>query len=191
VNGDDSTPTVPSKRGRRRLRWWLGGLAALAVAVMVSAGTWYAVGRPDPTTSPTANLTSEPVVAATSLAVDGVLPGCLVPLNGGRCPATEECYGPIRTTGRTARAEQVPCAGRHTWETYAVGDLPPELTGAGVAKVKADPAVRALCNRFTFSQTTLIFSPEGWQFEVLPGERDFRCLAGKGTDALTGHTLSR
>jgi serine/threonine protein kinase len=191
AHGDDRTPTVPAKRVGRRLRWWLAGLAALVVALMVSAGTWYAVGSPDPTASPTATPTSEPVIGATSLSASGALPGCLVPLNGGRCPEAEECYGPVSTAGGTVRAEQVPCARRHTWETYAVGDLPPALAGAGLAKVKADPAVRALCSRFTFSQTTLIFSPEGWQFEVLPGEGEFRCLAGKGTDALTGHTLSR
>ncbi|WP_281895942.1 serine/threonine-protein kinase [Phytohabitans aurantiacus] len=191
THGDDSTPTVPSKRGRGRLRWWLAGLATLVVALMVSAGTWYAVGAPGPDPTPTAVSTTEPIIGATSLSAGGALPGCLVPINGGRCPEAEECYGPVSTTGGKVRAEQVPCAGRHTWESYAIGDLPSGLAGAGLAKVKADPAVKALCSRFTFSQTTLIFSPEGWQFEVLPGEGDFRCLAGKGTNALTGHTLGR
>ena len=58
----------------------------------------------------------------------------------------------------------------------------------------------ALVSAYTsFSSVTLLMSTQGWEFEVLPptaadfetGERTFRCLAGKGDDALTEPTLYR
>jgi hypothetical protein len=91
----------------------------------------------------------------------------------------------------------VPCAGRHTWETYAKGDLPAELTVTDHEAVKADPVVRQVCAENTFRSTTLLIDTTGWQFEVLPptgdalavGDRAFRCLAGQGVGGLNGPTL--
>jgi hypothetical protein len=186
VRPPDGTPTVSGAR-RRNLRWILGGVAALALLAVVSASAWY-VGRPDPTPSPTAGVqtTGAPLPSLAG----GALPGCLVPIAGGRCPDELECYGPAEAGGPGIRAPRVDCAGRHTWEAYAVGDLP---AGADPDDVADEPAAKNLCTDATFQLTTLILSTAGWEFEVLrpDGDRTFRCLAGKGRDALTGPTLAR
>ncbi|GAB2943069.1 hypothetical protein GCM10027280_34670 [Micromonospora polyrhachis] len=191
---------TPAPR-RRALGWFLGGVGMVALASAVGAGVW-AVGartRPDP--SPTqavqSPLNPTPMV---SYVAGGALPGCLVPLpNGTRCSDELECFGPVGVRGAAARAEQVPCSGRHTWESYAEGDLPAEVAVTDYRAVKADPTVRQVCAVSTFQSTTLRMTVDGWHFEVLPppedslraGERTFRCLAGKGLNQLTGPTLSR
>jgi tRNA A-37 threonylcarbamoyl transferase component Bud32 len=184
----DNTPTVGKSR-RRPLPWILGGVAALALLAVVSASAWYVAGRPDPTTSPTARVptTGSPLPSLAG----GALPGCLLPVAGGRCPEELECYGPAEAGGPGIRAPRVECTGRHTWEAYAVGDLP---AGADPGDIADEPAVEALCTDSTFMRTTLLLSTQGWQFEVLrpeEGDRTFRCLAGKGRDALRGPTLAR
>ena len=60
--------------------------------------------------------------------------------------------------------------------------------------VAAEP-VRQVCSATTFRLTTGISAPAGWHLEVLPPvdgsvDRSFRCLAGRGVDALTAPTLT-
>lgn len=106
-----------------------------------------------------------------------------------------ECFGPVRLRGDRAEAAQVSCDGRHTWETYVQGELPTALVGAGHAEVAADPAVQRVCNPRTFRLTSGMGYPQGWNLEVLPpsgpgADRTFRCLAGKGANALLAPTLT-
>ncbi|GAA4460874.1 serine/threonine-protein kinase [Phytohabitans houttuyneae] len=187
VPAHDNTPTVGTGR-RRNMGWILGGVAAFALLLVVGTSAWYMANRPDPTPSPTAIIST--TAAPLPSFVLGALPGCMLPLEGGRCPAELECYGAADAGGPGIRAERVDCNGRHTWEAYAVGDLPAGADPAGVAD---EPAVEALCTEGTFMRTTLLLSTQGWQFEVLrpDGDRTFRCLAGKGRDALQGPTLAR
>jgi serine/threonine protein kinase len=192
----DNTPTVPGAPRRRRHRWWFGGLGVLAVIVLAVGATWAitALGDDDdvtgggPTPSPTVSIASR------------VLPGCQLPLPaGGRCPDDVECFGPVDDSGGAVRAARIPCAGRHTWETFAVGDLPASVTAVDHDTVRKVPAVRQVCAEASFTAVTLMMSAKGWEFEVLPpdaaafaaGDRIFRCLAGKGTDQLTGPTLAK
>ena len=128
------------------------------------------------------------------------LPGCRAALpGGGRCPTELECFGPVRVRGSHASAEQVPCVGRHTWESYALGDLPAAVPPDDYQVVKAEPTVRLVCGTGTFKQATGLTAGAEWKFEVLPptaeevagGERSYRCLAGKGAGALAGPTLRR
>ncbi|MFC0533106.1 serine/threonine-protein kinase [Phytohabitans kaempferiae] len=185
----DDTPTVPGTGRRHHLRWILGGVAAFALLAVVSLSTWYIASRPDPTPSPTLLLPTTSSTPLPTLA-GGALPGCLVPLAGGRCPEELECYAAAEAGGPGIRAEKVDCNGRHTWEAYAVGELP---SGADPDTFADEPAVTSLCTEATFMTTTLLLSTQGWQFEVLRPEDDrtFRCLAGKGRDALSGPTLAR
>ncbi|MDH6461516.1 tRNA A-37 threonylcarbamoyl transferase component Bud32 [Micromonospora sp. A200] len=192
---EDAHPTVPHGRRRRR-RWFLGGAAVLALAASASAGAWVAgnaasVAAPTPT--PTATGSASP-------AAWGTLPGCVAGSStltlppGAHCASGLECFGPVRLRGDRAVAPQVSCAGRHTWETYVEGELPPTLVGAGHAAISADPTVRRVCNARTFRLTSGLAYPTGWNLEVLPPSgtdtgRTYRCLAGKGVDALASPTL--
>jgi hypothetical protein len=187
----DSNPTEPANPRRRKLRWWLGGLGGIVVIAVAVAATWYATGRGD---DPDATGRAAP---SPTVVIGRALPGCLLPLPaGGRCPDDVECFGPVASSGS---ARRLPCTGRHTWETYAEGDLPASVTAVDRDSVKAAPAVRQVCAETSFTAVTLLMSAEGWQFDVLPpdadalaaGDRTYRCLAGKGTDQLTGPTLAR
>ncbi|MFC0503928.1 serine/threonine-protein kinase [Micromonospora costi] len=197
--GEDAHPTLPTPDpvgGRRwRRRWFLGGAGVLAVAAAASAGAWVATATDTPGPTPSVSRVAAP-------AADGMLPGCTTGSGaaaelpaGARCVPHLECYGPVRVRGTRAEATQVSCDGRHTWETYAEGLLPVSLVGAGYADVAADPSVRTVCSPTTFRLTTRIDSPAGWHLEVLPPvegdvDRTFRCLAGRGVDALVGPTLT-
>ncbi|MEH0938264.1 serine/threonine-protein kinase [Micromonospora psammae] len=193
----DDHPTVPHDRRRRRRRWFLGGAGALALAASAGAGAWMAGGTP-PVAGPTAAPASS---GATSPAAGwGTLPGCApgalaAPLPvGARCAAELECFGPVRLRGDRAEAARVSCDGRHTWETYAQGDLPAALVGAGHAAISADPTVRSVCSPHTFRLTSGMASAAGWNLEVLPPgdapDETYRCLAGRGVDALVMPTLT-
>jgi hypothetical protein len=196
----DATPTVRTSLPRRGIRWLLGSFGIIVLAALGAVGTWAIVGRSGDSPTPTPSGLARPSAStrvSPSLSGGGALPGCLVPLPGGaRCPAEMECFGPVRETRETAQAERVPCAGRHTWESYAVGDVPGTLPAADYGAIKADPTVRAICNPNTFLLVTLKTS-DGWKLDVLPptaqaaaeGDRSYRCVAGKGVDQLSAPTL--
>lgn len=204
----DSTPTVPTlkSRTRRRPGWLLAGLGGLALLAVIGTGTWYEVdaapGKPSPTgiASSSAAPGATPSLGATPpLGAGGSLRGCRQPLpGGGRCPGGAECFGPTQANGPVVQARRVPCAGRHTWEAFAVGDLPVAVTAADHAAVLADPTVRQVCGENTFRAVTLRTDTAGWRFEVLPpdpqaleiGDRTYRCLAGRGPDQLIGFALT-
>ncbi|MER7439234.1 serine/threonine-protein kinase [Micromonospora avicenniae] len=195
---EDAHPTQPaptSTAGRRwRRRWFLGGALVLALAGSAAAGAWVADGtrRPEP---------SESVSRAAGPATDRRLPGCTDPAvavtlpEGAKCSAGLECFGPVRVRGTRAEATQVTCDGPHTWESYAEGVLPVRLVGAGYPEVTADPVVQQVCSSTTFRLTSRVDSTAGWHLKVLPPvdgsiDRTFRCLAGRGVDALGGPTLT-
>jgi hypothetical protein len=187
--GPSEHPTVPGAARRGRRRWWLGGLGMVALLAIGGLTTWYASGKADP--DPVGQPSTPSHVASVG---HQPLSGCLVRLPaGGRCPDDLECYSGDEP------ARQVDCAGTHTWEAFAVGDVPTSLTTVNRQTLGADPAVRQLCGRSSFAAVTLLMNPEDWTFDVLPpsaaaldaGDRTYRCLAGRGPDALTGPALSR
>ncbi|MFJ6196114.1 serine/threonine-protein kinase [Micromonospora sp. NPDC092111] len=193
----DDHPTVPHSVRRRR-RWFLGGAGVLALAASASAGAWVAGGAP-PVAAPTP--TPSTIGSSSPAARWGTLPGCAADGTaatlpaGARCAPALECFGPVRLRGDRAEAAQVSCEGRHTWETYVEGQLPTALTGAGHAAISTDLTVRSVCNSRTFRLTSGIDYTNGWHLEVLPPgdpdlDRTYRCLAGRGVDALVGPTLT-
>ncbi|WP_434742006.1 serine/threonine-protein kinase [Micromonospora sp. SH-82] len=191
---EDGHPTVPAPtRWRRRL--FFGGAGVLALAGSAAAGAWVAGGTPY-WAAPTSvvSRTSDPMGQA------GPLPGCLPAPSGGpvtlpagaRCAPELECFGPVRVRGGQVEAARVSCEGRHTWESYAEGELPAELVGAGHEQVRDDPAVQRVCGPQTFRLTSGL-APNEWSLEVLPpagDDRTFRCLAGRGVDGLAVPTLT-
>ncbi|MEH1165800.1 serine/threonine-protein kinase [Micromonospora sp. CPCC 205539] len=192
-SAEDTHPTGAGGRRWRR-RWFLGGAGVLALAASASAGAWMADGAPTPRPTPSATHVAAPAT--------GLLPGCTTGTGtptalpeGARCLPELECFGPVRIRGIRAEAARVPCAGPHTWETYAEGILPVPLVGAGYEDVAAAVPVRQVCSPTTFRLTTGIIESTGWHLEVLPPvdgsvDRTYRCLAGKGVDALTTPTLT-
>ncbi|WP_428963221.1 serine/threonine-protein kinase [Micromonospora fluostatini] len=192
----DEHATVPTTAARWRRRWFLGGAGVLALAGSAAAGAWVASG------TPTWSSQTSVVSRTTSPAGPwGALPGCLpgtggeAALPGGaRCAPELECFGPVLVRGGQARAARVSCDGRHTWESFAEGDLPAGLVGAGHDEVRGDPTVQAACGPQTFRLTSGM-APTGWNLEVLPPVEDeaggfYRCLAGRGVDALAVPTLT-
>lgn len=197
----DETPTLQTTvRRRRRLPWFLGGAGVLALLSVIGLGVWREVSPGNARPNPVAQTPVGPTATATATAGGGALPGCLSPLSGGvRCPTEIECFGAAQASGRELRAERVPCTGRHTWETYALGDLPDAVPATDHSAVTKDRTVRQVCGETSFRAVTLLMDAGGWRFEVLPpdaeavadGDRTYRCVAGKGTDQLTGPTLAR
>lgn len=191
---EQTHPTQPSPP--RRWRWLLGGASMLALAASAAVGAWLAssgVG-PDRDLDVMVSNAASPKVTSSVLLGSEPPKGCPVSLPaGGRC-AEVQCFGPLRVWGRRAEAERVPCEGRHTWESYAEGELPLEAVATDWKKIKADPTVQQVCSASTFQLTSGGRSIATWKREVLPplasGERTYRCLAGKGVDALTAPTLS-
>ncbi|HEX5540168.1 MAG TPA: serine/threonine-protein kinase [Micromonospora sp.] len=199
-------PAAAPDRGAERGRWqtWIAGVAGVLLLLgAVSAGAWYGSTRPGSAPAPdsTRGLT-EPsgTPSPTPVPVGGALPGCLIPLpGGGRCPTELECFGPVRTTGSGLRAERVSCTGRHTWETYALSDLPADLLANDQNAIEADPVVQQVCGQQSFLLATMTMTVTDWRFLVLPpapeaverGDRTYRCLAGRGPDGLDGPTLAR
>ncbi|MEV0001375.1 serine/threonine-protein kinase [Micromonospora sp. NPDC050980] len=187
---EDAHPAGPARSRRWPRRWFLGGAGVLALAASAAGGAWLA-GASSPEVTPT--------VLATGVAGATPLPGCAseevrLPA-GARCGSELECYGPVRLRGDRAEASRVPCDGRHTWETYAAGDLPAALAGAAHDAVAADPAVRKVCNVGTLRLVSGVEPANGWNLEVLPPaasepDRTYRCLAGQGVNALAGPTLT-
>jgi tRNA A-37 threonylcarbamoyl transferase component Bud32 len=192
----DNTPTVQTRK-RRRLGWFFGGLGAVVLLAASGAAAWVTVGGdPDPTPTPTG-------VAQPSASIPSpravALPGCLVTLPGnGRCPDALECFGPVSVAGGVPEADPVDCATRHTWEVYAVGELPVGASERDLARVRTSAAVRRVCNEGTFRVVSLRLDGD-WRLDVLPprpadlraGDRVYRCLAGKGPNRLEGPTLAR
>ncbi|MEH1099225.1 serine/threonine-protein kinase [Micromonospora sp. CPCC 205561] len=183
---EDLHPTVATSPRRWRRRWFLGGAGMVALAASASGGAWLAGATSVPAPSPTAD------VAATS----AVLPACALTSGlpaGAGCADELECFGPMEVRGASARAARVPCDGQHTWESYAEGRLPDTLVGADHDEVSAAVAVRRVCNETTFRLTSGIAYSDGWNLEVLPptdADRTYRCLAGRGLDALASPTLT-
>ncbi|MEV7330647.1 serine/threonine-protein kinase [Micromonospora sp. NPDC093244] len=190
---EDTQQAAPAGRRWRR-RWFLGGAGALALAASATAGAWVAGSAPPPGPSPSASQVAAPAT--------GPLPGCTTSAGaptalpgGARCLPELECFGPMRIRGSRAEAARVPCVGPHTWETYAEGLLPVPLVGAEYDEVVAAEPVRQVCSATTFRLTTGIAEATGWHLEVLPPvegsvDRAYRCLAGKGVNALSAPTLT-
>ena len=109
-----------------------------------------------------------------------------------RCPAKAECW-----RGRTAAASirTWACASQHTWETYVIGTLSTSTRQTNDASVRADANVKNLCTPGVLSSLLAVAgqqSTSNWTVAVLgpisskgTAAREFRCLAGQGTNALT------
>ena len=91
-------------------------------------------------------------------------------------------------------ARRVACSLPHSWEVFAIGELPAGVRPEDRIAVTADRTVRTVCSRTTFHRTTTRTDGSEWALSVLPPtttDRVFRCLAGQGGDQLRGPVLAR
>ncbi|MFV2021558.1 protein kinase [Micromonospora sp. LOL_023] len=199
-----SPPAGPTgAAGSPRLRMLASGLGVLVLLAMTSLGTWIVAKGSgggafnQPTAVPSGQFTPQPAASGSTAAAGGVLPNCQLTIRPElRCPTDSECFD-AQATGEPPALSATACTGRHTWETFVVGELPARLLGADHAQIKADPDIGAACSENVFRMVTLRMDVRGWRFEVLPphalaladGDHTFRCLAGKGPGALMGPTL--
>lgn len=176
----DETPTVhtenPAKRSKRR--WLFGGFGAFLVTAATLGGAWLASGHlAAPATTPTA--------------AGATLPGCASVRT--HCPGGLECFS--RRAERGPGAQRVECDNRHSWEVFAIGSLPAGVDPGDRDAVTTDPGVLRTCSQEMFRRTTTRTDSAQWALSVLPptgaGSREFRCLAGQGTDQLYGPVLAR
>ncbi|MGW0504746.1 serine/threonine-protein kinase [Micromonospora sp. NPDC003241] len=185
---DAGAAGTSTERSRGR-RWFLGATGVIALAASAGVGAWAAGGLSS----------GQPTGPARPITTGVHRPGCAtlpeaLP-EGARCAEELECFGPVQVRAQRAEASQVPCDTRHTWESYAEGELPRTLLDADHDEIVADPAVRKICNTETFRLVSGIDKPTGWNLEVLPPadaqtDTTYRCLAGRGLDGLASPTLT-
>ncbi|GAB3868688.1 hypothetical protein GCM10027610_126440 [Dactylosporangium cerinum] len=148
------------------------GLAGAGIAYNLNAGP-----GPGPTKSPSTAPTSAQSQAAGAVAC----PPTVTKL--ARCSPTVECLD--------ADKQAVPCAGVHTWEVFAYGDL---AKGSQV-KTGKDSPVDEVCSFKTL--LLLDLRTVNWRVDALlpalseqqAGPTVFRCLAGNPPSTFTGQQL--
>jgi serine/threonine protein kinase len=192
----------------RRAVWWSVGAGALAFLALAAIFVVYAPSggaHPDPSRTPeafgksstpessrTPERSSPPPSGRPAPAPVNAIP-CKVDiphLANAKCPATAECFD-------TAK-KPVTCGGRHTWEVFAYADLRAGTTVSDPQAGARSPEIREVCDSTNLFVLDRI-SPLGWTVDVLAptadelraGNRTYRCLAGKGANALNGQTLTR
>ncbi|MFI5955640.1 protein kinase [Cryptosporangium sp. NPDC051539] len=100
-----------------------------------------------------------------------------------QCPSSPECWRGKSDGSYGSRG----CTNKHTWETYVVGQLSSSESGADSSALRKDKNVQFLCSDSVLQAVLAASGLEtnGWRTSVSAyGGDKFRCLAGKGDDAL-------
>jgi serine/threonine protein kinase len=179
------TPVPPP--GARR---FLLVAAAVAVLVVMLVGAAIAYNlRNTGATGPDTTVSASAGPVASPSGNDGVPAPVACPptmSKAARCSQTVECFD--------AGKKAVACAGVHTWEVFAYGELP---KGSQVKAAKDNPTVGEVCSTTTL---LLVYLPAvQWKIDVLlpevarqqAGPSTFRCLAGNPPGTFTGQQLRR
>jgi hypothetical protein len=108
---------------------------------------------------------------------------------GARCPASPECWDGLVETEGIITASPLPCRSLHTWQTFAIGIMPSDVSSFNANTVQASPTVSAVCSyavllRSRAGRARLIPRSQ-WSIQVVPpdkaaydsGVRTYRCLA--------------
>jgi tRNA A-37 threonylcarbamoyl transferase component Bud32 len=169
----------PAKpRGGRHWWWPLAAVAAIVVT-MLTLFMGHAFG----------GLLPNAAVSPRGVHASATGPCSRFLADGARCPGGHECYGQLSDTGT---ASPVDCAKPHTWEVFAVGDLPRSERRTDYRSVRENPAVQDICNQYGLVTLVPLGELGTWKVDVLPPTghaRSYRCLAGKGPDQLVGPQL--
>lgn len=110
-----------------------------------------------------------------------------------RCPATPECWDGTFEQEGVITLSPLPCGGPHSWQTFAIGIMPPDASTYNVNVVQANATVRAVCSQAVLLRSRNVrgrlVAPGQWMIQVAPpdeeayntGVRTYRCLAGPGS----------
>jgi eukaryotic-like serine/threonine-protein kinase len=204
---DPASAGAPSSVSGRRALWVsvvAGMVGFLALAAIFVA---YGPGRPHPnpsrtpealSTSTSADPSSSPgKSSAPPSGRPAPAPISATPCRAGvphlanaKCPTTAECYD--------AAKKPAACSGRHTWEVFAYADLRASANVTNPQDGARSPEIRDVCDSTNLVVLDKV-DPFDWTVEILApsaedlraGRRTYRCLAGKGANALNGQTLAR
>jgi len=198
-SGDETTqahggPVAAPPIGRRG-PWVAGGATALALVAVIGLLTWYGLTHRPHHGPPVAHgSASASPSASVSPSRSASAAPCALTAPGVQCVGAAECYD-----GATVQAgvKKVPCAQPHTWEVWALVQLPANVASADYQTVSSNPAISRACSQFQLF--TLSLDVLDWQVDALPptpdafkaGDRTVRCLAGpvggRSTGAKFGH----
>lgn len=109
---------------------------------------------------------------------------------GARCPAAPECWdGLDETSGIITTPSALPCRGLHTWQTFAIGIMPSDVSSFNANIVAANPTVSKVCSYAVLLRSRVgrarLIQRSQWRIQVVPpdeaayssGVRTYRCLA--------------
>ena len=199
--------TAGRRLPRGRWVWWTVAAVAEAVIVLVSVLFWSFAGQldlahfgggggdPAPTRGLVRGSPEPSRPPARAAAESGCPAGMLTTI---RCPSTPECFDRIVVAGGVARAGKLACSARHTWEVFALGELPAEVDKVELRAVTGNTQVQQVCSQVTLAMVST-FAVIGWRTTVLPptaeavrsGDRTYRCLAGKSGKTFVGPQISK
>jgi hypothetical protein len=189
---------LPSPRRPARSGWSPRTMVALAlgtVAVAAAAIAGVLIGQQGQGAADPPRSGAGVSVNATPPSVYGVLtvaarcPAALVPGGRARCTATPECWNGLVEISGNVTAAQLPCDGRHVFQTFAIAILPAEVQTWDVATVQADRMVQRVCSQLVMLRTRLPrahrYPESSWDVQVMPpdetqfedGARYYRCVA--------------
>jgi serine/threonine protein kinase len=122
-------------------------------------------------------------------------PAASVPGAGARCPASPECWdGLVEISGIITTPSALPCRGPHSWQTFAIGIMPSDVSSFNANIVGANPTVSRVCSYAVMLRSRVgrarLIPPSRWMIQVVPpdeaaydsGVRTYRCLASLSLD---------
>jgi serine/threonine protein kinase len=164
-----------------------GGLALIALAAVLVGNHFLSSSSGQTGAGPTAASGSFGIATTTD-----DCPAAQVPGAGARCPAAPECWAGIVNIEGNITISSLPCAGPHTFQTFAIGIMPASAATFNADALGNNPTVRSVCSSAVMrqSQTSQAkqIPPGKWEIQVVPpdeaafdtGVRTYRCIAWDG-----------
>jgi hypothetical protein len=183
LTGPVRTP-IPAERitpNPARRAMLLTGTALAALLLLIAV--WYFAVRDRPGAEASGGSPSRSSAdTGRQLGVPTVVDGC--PAAGvdgaeARCTERAECWsGPVIIQGEVNSIRRLPCDQDHSWETYAIGPVPPEVASPYLDVLEANPTVTKVCSREILLASrygkALDVVADQWESTVLPPTPDDR-----------------
>jgi hypothetical protein len=194
VTGQGTRTTVRTRR-RRTVALTAaagGGLLVVAVAAGIIGARILGAGLAPAKAGAASTGPAGPIGTFGIATTTSHCPAAAVPGAGARCPASPECWQGLVEIEGIITAAPLPCAGAHSWQTFAIGIMPASASTYNVNIVQANPMVRAVCSDAVLLRSRAgrarLIPPSRWQLQVLTpdeaaydsGVRTYRCLASLG-----------